>query len=663
MTVFRQFLFVFATCLVCVASWSQVTKSFDQYDINLTPACFNTPFDDFATRKLGDKLFVLSAAKNACEDIDMDEFAKKPFSDLYEVNGCKLADPSLMSEETKSLMLINTCYYDGPISSNAKGDLLFFTNNYGSDKNEKLTIYFSNKNVNGEWSKPQPIPFNNDKYNVTHPFYDEANKVLYFSSDMPGGTGGMDIYKCTFDKGKFGQKEVVRFVNTDKNDIFPIVYKNKLYFTSQGHKSVGGYDLFVMENFEINSLGAPFNSVNDDLAIFFTDDKNGYITSNRGTAGATDDIYAFNLKEKFVDLPLDYVVTDAQTGEPIGDVAIRIIDDSTGIVLFEGVTSDVGLLTQMFDSIPLQTKMRLKIVMDKEGYISKEIAFDLVVQDSNRIQVASLVDLTLEPLSLEQEITALLGLKSIYYDFDKADLRPDAIIELDKVVRFMNKHAKIEVELGSHTDCRGPAIYNQDLSNRRATNAANYIKARISNPERITYKGYGETVLKVDCPCEGRIRSKCSDEENQLNRRTEFIIKSLNITTGSVKVAPKGGTQTEGGNVNFVIKDDAAAADFRLKNLEDTEELSGVHFRVQVESSAVQIQKATQKFKREDVYEYEHDGQYKYCLGTGLRTLDEAVKLQTQLRSAGYPEAFVVAFNNKTRISLEQAKKLLSSQN
>ena len=473
MTVFRQFLFVFATSLVSVASWSQVTKSFDLYDINLTPACFNTPFDDFATRKLGDKLFVLSAAKNACEDIDMDEFAKKPFSDLYEVNGCKLADPSLMSEETKSLMVINTCYYDGPISSNAKGDLLFFTNNYGSDKNEKLTIYFSDKNANGEWSKPQPIPFNNDKYNVTHPFYDEANKLLYFSSDMPGGTGGMDIYKSTFDKGKFGQKELVRFVNTDKNDIFPIVYKNKLYFTSQGHKSVGGYDLFVMENFEINSLGAPFNSVNDDLAIFFTDDKNGYITSNRGTAGATDDIYAFDLKEKFVDLPLDYVVTDAQTGEPIGDVAIRIIDDSTGIVLFEGVTSDVGLLTQMFDSIPLQTKMRLKIVMDKEGYISKEIAFDLVVKDSNRIQVASLVDLTLEPLSLEQEITALLGLKSIYYDFDKADLRPDAIIELDKVVRFMNKHAKIEVELGSHTDCRGPAIYNQDLSNRRATNAAN----------------------------------------------------------------------------------------------------------------------------------------------------------------------------------------------
>lgn len=659
MTVFRQFFLVLVAGVLSSLGWAQ-TKSFDQFDITLSSACFNTPYDDFATRKFGDRLYVLSAAKNACEDIDMDEFAKKPFSDLYEVNGCQLKDPFLLSEETKSQMMINTCYYDGPISTNAKGDLLFFTNNHGSDKNEKLTIYYSTKNAKGEWSAPQPIPFNNDKYNVTHPYFDEKNKLLYFSSDMPGGSGGMDIYKCSFDNGKFGQKETVRFVNTDKNDIFPIVYKDKLYFTSQGHKAIGGYDLFVMENFEINSLGAPFNTIYDDLAILFTDDKNGFITSNRATTGATDDIYAFNLKEKFVDKPLEYVVKDAQTGEPVSDVAIRIVDDSTGFVFFSGTTDQMGSLIQLLDSIPLETKLRLKIFLDKEGYVSKEIAFELVVKDSNLVQVSGLIDLNLEPLSLEQEITALLGLKSIYYDFDKADLRPDAIIELDKVVRFMNKHAKIEVELGSHTDCRGAAIYNQDLSNRRATNAANYIKARISNPDRITYKGYGETQLKVDCPCEGRIRSKCSEEENQLNRRTEFIIKSLNITTGSAKVAAKGGAVTIDGNKNFVIKDEGAA-DFRLNNLDDANDLKGVHFRVQVESSVSQIPNATSKFQRDDVYEYEHEGKFKYCLGSDLRTLEEAVKLQTQLRNSGYPEAFVVAFNNKTRISIDQAKKLLSS--
>lgn len=661
MTVLRQLFLVLIASVCGTIVWSQ-TMSLEQYNVTLAPACFNTPYDDFATRKIGNQLFVLSAAKNACEDIDMDEFAKKPFSDLYEVNGCQLKDPTLLSAETHAPMLINTCYYDGPISSNANGDLLFFTNNYGSDKNEKLTIYFSTKNTKGEWEKPQAIPFNNDKYNVTHPFFDEKNSMLYFSSDMPGGIGGMDIYRCAFDKGKFGQKELVRNVNTDKNDVFPIVFNDQLYFTSQGHNSIGGYDLFVVENLAVKALPAPFNSANDDLAIFFTDKKNGFITSNRGTSGATDDIYTFQLVEKFVDLPLDYIVTDAKSGEAISDVVIRIVDDSTGILLFGGTTNELGLLSQVLDSLPLQSKLHLRIQLEKEGFVSKEVIFDFTVIDSNKVNVASLIDLTLEPLSLEQEITALLGLKSIYYDFNKADLRPDAIIELDKVVRFMNKHAKIEVELGSHTDCRGPSAYNQGLSDRRALTAANYIKSRISKPERISYKGYGETQLKVDCPCEDGGRSACSDKENQLNRRTEFIIKSLNISTATVKVAPKGGATVQGGNVNFVIED-GSASDFRLQNLDDTDDLQGVHFRVQVESSLSQIPNAIAKFKRDDVYEYQHDGQFKYCLGSGLKTLDEAVLLQTKLRASGYPDASIVAFNNRTRITLEQAKKLLTGQN
>lgn len=658
MTVFRQLFLVVIASVFGTGVWSQ-TMSMDQYNVTLTPACFNTPYDDFATRKLGDKLYVLSAAKNACEDVDMDEFAKKPFSDLYEVSGCQLKDPTLISEETKSAMLINTCYYDGPISTNGKGDLLFFTNNYGSDRFEKLTIYFSTKNAAGEWSKPLPVPFNNDKYNVTHPFFDEKNKSLYFSSDMPGGMGGMDIYKCSFDNGKFGQKELVRNVNTDKNDIFPVVFNDQLYFTSQGHKSIGGYDLFVLENLEVKSLPAPFNSANDDLAIFFMDKKNGYITSNRGTSGATDDIYAFKLIEKFVNLPLEYLVTEANSNEPISGVTVRIVDDSTGIVLFEGLTSDFGILSQVLDSIPLESRLKIKISLEKEGYVSKEIAFNFQVLDSNKVSVSTLVDLTMERLSLEQEITALLGLKSIYYDFDKADLRPDAIVELDKVVRFMNKHSKIEVELGSHTDCRGPATYNQELSNRRALNAANYIKARISAPERITYKGYGENQLKVECPCEDGMRSSCSDQENQLNRRTEFIIKSLNISTASAKVTPKGGTIAERGKINFVVSDDNTS-DFRIKNLD---ELQGVIYRVEVLSSDVRIENATAKFKRDDIYEYENDGKFRYCLGSDVRSIEQALKLQEQLKATGYPTAFVVAFNNKTPISLEQAKKLLSGQN
>ena len=139
--------FVLTTILVFLAAGS----IFGQYDVQLTPACFNTSFDDFGTRKIGDKLYVLSASKDPCEDIMMDPYTKKPYSDLYEVEGCKTKDAKLVSAETKGLLNVNSCYFDGPISSNAAGNLLFFTNNFGSNEYEKLTIHYSTKNEKGEW--------------------------------------------------------------------------------------------------------------------------------------------------------------------------------------------------------------------------------------------------------------------------------------------------------------------------------------------------------------------------------------------------------------------------------------------------------------------------------------------------------------------------------
>jgi outer membrane protein OmpA-like peptidoglycan-associated protein len=403
-------------------------------------------------------------------------------------------------------------------------------------------------------------------------------------------------------------------------------------------------------------MGAPFNTAYDDLAIFFTSEKQGFMTSNRATTGATDDIYLFTIKEKFIDIPLDYVVKDMQFGAPIEGVAVRIVDDSTGMVLFEGTTDALGGLSQVLDSILIGENIRIKVSLEKEGYASKEVTFSITAKDSIKINVRDLVNLDLEPLLQDMEITALLGLKSIYYDFDKADLRPDAIIELDKVVRFMNKHPKIEVELGSHTDCRGAAIYNQDLSDRRAKNAAIYIQSRISSPNRITYKGYGEAQLRIDCPCEGGQKSQCSEQENQLNRRTEFVIRGLNISTGTDQVKPKGGVQ--GGNMNFKV-DDGPKPDYRLDGISNE---SGVHFRVQVESAKVQIPNPTIHYNREDVYEYELDGYYKYCLGMPVKSIDEALALQNQLRNAGFTGAFVVAFNDRTRITLDIARKLLLGQ-
>lgn len=516
-----------------ILSLTFVSAVFGQYKVELKSSCFNTSYDDFAARIIGNQLYVQSAAINPCNEADMDEFAKKPFSDIYLVEGCKLVPAQLQSEETKQSMLMSTCYYDGPLSGNSRNDLLFFTNNESSANHEKLTIHYSLKNANGEWSAPQPFSLNNNSYNVSHPYWDESTNTLYFSSDMPGGIGGMDLYKVKFENGKFGKAESIKLVNTAKNDIFPSIHNGNLYFTSQGHNSIGGYDLFVFENLEVKNLGTDYNSTFDDLAIIFTDDKHGFLTSNRATNGVTDDIYEFELINLFVDVPVEFAVNDAKTGLPLSDVAIRIIDDSTGVLLFEGKTSDLGALTAVLDSLQLNSNVNLRVSLSKDGYVSKEVTFNFSAADTNAVKVRDLVNIDLEPLNLEMDITALLGLKSIYYDFDKADLRSDALIELDKVVKFMNQYPEIKVELGSHTDCRGSVNYNQKLSNKRAENAANYIKSRISNSDRITYMGYGESMLRTNCPCEGNQQSPCSDADHDLNRRTEFIIKSLKFSTAA----------------------------------------------------------------------------------------------------------------------------------
>lgn len=525
---------------IFILSIAFVSVSYGQYKVELKSSCFNTPYDDFATRKIGNQLYVQSAAKNPCDETDMDLFAKKPFSDIYLVEGCKLVPAQLLSADTKQQMLLSTCYYDGPVSSNSASNLLFMTNNEGSADHQKLTIHYSIKNDAGEWSAPKAFPLNNNAYNVSHPFWDEATSTLYFSSDMPGGNGGMDIYKVSFINGKFGKTEQVKLVNTAKNDVFPSVHNGLLYFTSQGHTNFGGYDLFVVENLEVKNLGQEFNSSFDDLAILYTDDKHGYLTSNRATNGQTDDIFEFELIDLFIDVPLAFVVNDAKTGQPLDAVAVRIIDDSTGVVLFEGKTSDLGALTAVLDSLQLNSSKTLRVNLDKEGYVSKEVTFSFDAKDTNAINVRDLVNVDLDPLLLEMDLTALLGLKSIYYDFDKADLRPDALVELDKVVKFMNQYPDIKVELGSHTDCRGTAKYNQALSNKRAENAANYIKSRISNSDRIIFMGYGESMLRTNCPCEGKTVSPCSEEDHDLNRRTEFLIKSLNISTSNSSASSIG---------------------------------------------------------------------------------------------------------------------------
>jgi len=166
----------------------------------------------------------------------------------------------------------------------------------------------------------------------------------------------------------------------------------------------------------------------------------------------------------------------------------------------------------------------LLIKLEKNGYLTKETALRIKLKNPGVINLNEYLNTDLGKIEVGLDIAKMIDIKPIYFDLGKFNIRKDAQIELDKIVKIMNDYPKMYIELGSHTDCRSSAASNLSLSDKRANASANYIKSNIQNPERITGKGYGESRLKNSCACEGAIKSKCSEAEHQENRRTEFII-------------------------------------------------------------------------------------------------------------------------------------------
>lgn len=220
----------------------------------------------------------------------LDPYTQKPYSDLYVVKGCTLEPATFTTKTFGAGTSMNSNYYDGPISGN--NNVLFFTNNHGKEHHLRLGIFYA-FNVNNKWSDPLVFPFNSLEYNVSHPFYDQKNGKLYFVSDKGAVEKNQDIYVCTFDGKQFGPIIKVDQANSALNDMAPFKYKDTLYFTSNGHNSMGGYDLYKIVDGKVVSMGPEFNSIYDDLALIYDTDTSGYFTSDRYSKGADDDIIRF----------------------------------------------------------------------------------------------------------------------------------------------------------------------------------------------------------------------------------------------------------------------------------------------------------------------------------------------------------------------------------
>jgi outer membrane protein OmpA-like peptidoglycan-associated protein/Tol biopolymer transport system component len=544
------------------------------------------------------------------------------FLELYYT---KTDQKNLLSEPIQLAHPINSSVHDGPLCFNSDGTKVYFTSNTreknknGENGIQQLKIYIADIRQS-EWVNIREFKHNSTNYACGHPSLSRDGKTFYFVSDMPGGFGGADIYKCTIDANdQFGKPENLGVgINTSGQELFPwIGNEGNLYFSSNGRPGFGGLDVFVATTSSSNqakNVGQPINSMADDFALtFLPDGKFGYVSSDRN---GSDDIFAIELikpftfmiqmKGKAVDsrsnqilantkielkdasgkvistlisdenglynfdvepgstysinasqndyqqnslsfvipentseftkdiaiikktsLGLGVLISDNYSKKPISGVQVKVTDVSKKTILMNGQTAQDGRLEAGVTTYKIGEAFTISIEINAPGYLAKKANYLAKFDSEGLIQLHEKIDLNLQAVNLGGDLAKMLNIKPIYFDLNKFNIRKDAAVELDKIVKVLNENPTMVIELGSHTDCRGTQIANETLSQNRASSSANYIKTRITNPERISGKGYGETKLLNDCGCEGTVKSTCSDQQHQLNRRTEFIIVKM----------------------------------------------------------------------------------------------------------------------------------------
>ena len=517
-----------------------------QSPVTLQPLTGNTAKTEFDAKKIGDELIFTSSSKPEIyknNGLPFLGIVKAPLKNPGEIGAQSIFSSALFKENAN----------DGtPVFTKDGNTVVFARGNTGKSKDPSpdVDLYISKKTA-ANWSEPERLSISDSLAWDGSPAFSADERTLYFSSNRRGGKGGVDLYRVPIDNsGRFGRPiNLGSTINTPGDELFPHVSANgKLYFSSDGHPSIGGLDLFVASRNEneivIEHLGLPINSIGDDFAISFSDSTQGYISSNRPGGKGDDDIYFFKstgsedrwwttapppvidtLNKKIVNYFVQVKVVDP-LGKPIDSVKINV--RKNGQTLKNENTNKKGLI----ELIDLAENDELIFKCDKEDFITVRSSFSMegkTIPESllkkEMTDTTFQVIITMDRPEIGKEISKLYEINSIYYDLDKADIRPDAAEELDKIVQFLSDNPQMNLELGAHTDARASTGYNLKLSQRRAESAVKYIIRRGIATDRIKPKGYGESQLINECS-DG---VECPEEMHQQNRRTEF--KIIKIST------------------------------------------------------------------------------------------------------------------------------------
>ena len=499
----------------------------------LNNASINTENSEYGTALYGDKIVFAGATDARKAKRGVSQWTGESFYDLYEAEHF---DQKLGSRKPFSSS-VNTQFNESTPVFTKDGNTMYFTrNNYvnrklGTDIENTilLKILRATKDKNGNWGDIVEVPFNSDQYNVAHPALSSDEKYLYFASDMPGTFGSSDIFRVEIlGDNQYGTPENLgNIINTAGRESFPYISKeNVLYYSSDGIPGLGGLDIFAAKFNADGStskpvnIGMPGNSADDDFCfVFNSDSKIGFLTSNRPGGKGKDDIYSFH-----EDKPLLFSCQKNIKGI-VKDAKTKAIIANAKVILSDKVMKEVGKDQSKTDGTFTFEKVNCNdshyyLRGEKEKYETAEVN---VTVGKDEVVYEILLNPRQVAIKKGMDLAKVFEIKEIKFDYNKANIRPDAEVELTKIVEVMREYPKMKIDIRSHTDSRGADSYNLKLSDRRAKATLEWIVKQGIDRKRLKAKGYGETRLVNRCSN----GVPCTDEEHQENRRSEFIVIAM----------------------------------------------------------------------------------------------------------------------------------------
>jgi len=505
---------------VDIKKFKEYSTKIVPYNYELKPITNQGGYGDFGISFYGDTL-VFASGRNP--DAPIYEWNKKAYLDLFmgTINKDGMLDSIRMFSNE-----INTPTHESSAVFTEDGKTMYFnrTNEtrvkVGKEYVANIKLYKAEK-INGNWTNVQPLPFNNDAYSCMHPALSLDEKRLYFSSDMPGTVGGLDLFYVDINEdGSFGAPvNLGTNVNTVHREQFPTFADDGyLYFSSDGHEGLGGLDLFMTRPYDDEfakplNLGGSINSGYDDFTFALKpQDSVGYFTSNRL---GDDYLYSFKRTYNERSYTVSGSVRDKYTKDLIPGTKVNLYNEKDQLIGQLIVGKEANYVFN------IEPNKKYRIEAFKDLYIPY---FEDIYSDEDG-KIEYIIEMTLETYDDAEEIVitkedgfTYIVLENIYFELNQSKITPESANTLNVLVDLLKKYPYMEVELGAHTDSRASDLYNLKLSHSRAAAALEYLVENGIERRRLRSKGYGERKQLVKCG------NDCNDEEHAINRRCEFII-------------------------------------------------------------------------------------------------------------------------------------------